>query len=181
MVAPPPEIMEIWDRLNLRRRYVGVAGVDAHAFPVPIGPLRVEIFPYKVHFRSLRTHIILDRPFSHDFAEARDQLYDAFRRCRVFISNMRWGSADSFSFVAHSGGKEYICGDSVENGKPVTFELRLPDHAEISLIRNGEKISGKTGTNLSYETETSGLYRVEVYKGKRGWIFSNHIRVGVDG
>ena len=91
MVGPTAEAMQIWDRLNLKRRYVGVAGVDAHAFPVKVGPLTVAIFPYKVHFRALRTHIILDEPLSSELDTARRQLYDALAGCRVFCSNLRGG------------------------------------------------------------------------------------------
>ena len=83
MVGPPQEALRIWDQLNRKRRFVGVAGVDAHAFPIDLGPFTVEIFPYKVHFRSLQTHLILEEPLASDFETASRQLYDALARCRV--------------------------------------------------------------------------------------------------
>jgi hypothetical protein len=36
------------------------------------------------------------------------------------------------------------------------------------------------GKNLEYRPKEPGIYRVEAYKGKKGWIFSNHIRVVSD-
>lgn len=179
MVGPPPEVLSIWDRLNLKRRYVGVAGVDAHAFPVDLGPLTVEIFPYKVHFRSLRTHILLDEPMAKDFETAREQLYTAFERCRVFCSNMRWGAADTFQFTAESEGRIATCGDALEFGPNVALKVHAPSRASIRLIHNGRQIAESVSRELNVAAAAPGLYRVEVWKGKRGWIFSNHIRIGV--
>ena len=59
MVGPTDRILKIWDEYNIKEKMVGIAGVDAHAFPVHIGPMTIEIFPYKVHFKCLRTHVIL--------------------------------------------------------------------------------------------------------------------------
>jgi len=51
IVAPPEETLKIWDKLNLKRKVVGIGGVDAHAHKYNLlGFLEVEIFPYKVLF-----------------------------------------------------------------------------------------------------------------------------------
>jgi hypothetical protein len=178
MVGPPPEAMQIWDRLNLKRRCVGVAGVDAHAFPVRVGPLTVAIFPYKVHFRALRTHIILDEPLSSDFGTARRQFYEALAGCRVFCSNYRWGDANEFSFQATLGSKTAVCGDVLSDHEGARLEIKLPSRATIKLIGNGQELVRATTDRLEYSVGQPGLYRVEAWKGRRGWIFSNHIRVG---
>ena len=87
LVTPTDRILKKWDELSMSKKMLGIAGVDAHAFPIKIGPLTVKIFPYKVHFRSLRTHILLNKKMSDDFETARSQLYDALRDCRVFFSS----------------------------------------------------------------------------------------------
>lgn len=178
MVGPPPEALELWDRLNLKQRYVGVAGVDAHAFPVEVGPLTVEIFPYKVHFRSLRTHIILDEPLSKDYGTARHQLFKALADCRVFVSNIRWGDANKFRFFARRSDQEAVSGQELANHVGVELSVRVPARSSIRLIRNGHAVMDIVSDRLDYTVNSPGLYRVEVWRGRRGWIFSNHIRIG---
>jgi hypothetical protein len=180
MVGPPPEALRIWDELNRKRRYVGVAGVDAHAFPIPLGPFTVRIFPYKVHFRSFQTHIILDEPLASDFATASRQVYDALAQCRVFNSNARWGDASAFQFSASDGSRHAVCGDSLPGYEGVNLSVKLPSRATIKLIGNGEQVAESRSEGLEYRVSAPGLYRVEAWKGKRGWIFSNHIRIGLD-
>ena len=180
MVGPPAEALEIWDKLNRKKRYVGVAGVDAHAHPIDIGPFTVEIFPYKVHFRSLRTHIILDQPLAPDFPTASGQLYAALANCRVFNSNCRWGDANEFQFVAYDGARSAVSGDSLSYRDGVKLTVKLPCRAKIRLIGNAQAIAETHSQGMDYTVTEPGLYRVEVWKGKRGWIFSNHIRIGID-
>lgn len=180
MVGPTSETLQIWDQLSRKGRYVGVAGVDAHAYPVKVGPFTVEIFPYKVHFRSLRTHIILDEPLAADFETASRQLYRALVRCRVFNSNRRWGDADRFMFVADDGGRRVVSGDSLDDHQGVKITVKLPSKATIRLVAGGNSVAETLSDGLDYAVPAPGLYRVEAWKGRRGWIFSNHIRIGVD-
>lgn len=179
MVGPTDEVLRIWDKLSLRGRYVGVAGVDAHAYSVKVGPFTVEIFPYKVHFRSLRTHIILDKPLASDFETAQGQLFEALASCRVFNSNLRWGDANSFVFRAENDTQMAVCGGSLESLRGSQLVVKLPSRATIRLICNGEKVAETKSDCLDYAAVRPGLYRVEAWKGRRGWIFSNHIRIGM--
>jgi hypothetical protein len=177
MIGPTDELLRLWDELNKKGRYVGIAGVDAHAFPVKVGPWTLEIFPYKVHFRCLRTNIILDEPLSQDFKIARKQLYSALRACRVYNSNVRWGSHDGFEFIARSGESVYTCGDSLPLTEEVNLHIRLPARATLKLVHDGRSLVQTHTSHLDYTVARPGLYRVEAWKRNRGWIFSNHIRI----
>ncbi len=179
MIGPTAWLLRKWDELNRKQKIVGVFAVDAHAFGIRVGPLAVEIFPYKVHFRCLRTHVILSEPLSGDFPTARRQLYDALRDCRVFGSNMRWGVADSFEFVAVNGAEKATCGGRLSSAENARLHVKLPSRAMIKLVANGETVLRTESDSLEFAVQTPGVYRVEAWKGKRGWIFSNHIRIAV--
>ncbi len=179
MIAPAEATVRRWDKLNLTRKVFGIASVDAHAFPVKIGPMTVEIFPYKVHFRSLRTFIILPEPMSTDFAVAKRQLFAALLDCRVFGANVRWGDPGRFLFVARNGDEMVISGGTLQSAVGAQIEVRSPERARIILIRNGSKILESVSDSMEFSVTESGLYRVEVWKNSRGWIFSNHIRIGI--
>lgn len=177
MTGPTERILKRWDELSQREKIVGVAGVDAHAFPVKIGPFMVEIFPYKVHFRCLRTHVLFPDPMSSDFGTAKKQLYDALLDCRVYISNMRWGNADHFEFFAQSGSEKVISGGTLTSSDDGKLVIKLPSTATVKLVHNGKYILETETDYLEYTDLHSGVYRVEAWKGKRGWIYSNHIRI----
>ena len=179
MVGPTERLLKKWDELNLKRKVGGIAAVDAHAFPVKAGPFTVEIFPYKVHFRALRSHVLLPHPLSEELEQAKWQIYDALRDCRVFFSNMRWGEADSFEFYGIQGSSRVVCGGSLESADNVRLQIKLPEKASIKLIHNGNTVLSADTDNLEYSVKEKGIYRVEAWKGSRGWIFSNHIRIGV--
>lgn len=178
MIGPPETTLKRWDDWNLKRKVVGIAGVDAHEFPVSVRPFTLKIFPYKVHFRCLRTHIILPEPMSEGFDTARAQLYDAFRDCRVYCSNMRWGAADDFIFTAKSGAGLVCSGGELPSVDHAQLHVRLPERAHINIIHNGRTVVSVDTTDLEYGVQKPGIYRVEAWKGTRGWIFSNHIRIG---
>jgi len=179
MIGPTDRILKRWDELNLKRKVAGLAGVDAHAFPIKVGPMTVEIFPYKVHFRCLRMHILLREPMSGDFEVARSQLYGAIRDCRLFFSNMRWGAADGFQFYARNREERAAVGESLESAEDTQLVVELPSRASIRLVHNGDYVYRVTGDRAEYEVVEPGIYRAEAWKGRRGWIFSNHIRIGV--
>lgn len=177
MVGPTERILRKWDELNMVRKCVGLAGVDAHAFPIPVGPFTIEIFPYKVHFRCLRTHVLLPEPMSTDFQTAKDQLYSAIRDCRLYSSNMRWGAADGFEYYAQNATEKVCCGGRLTSAKDAILHARLPSPADIRIIHNGQKALEVTTSSLQYRIPEAGIYRLEAWKGKRGWVFTNHIRV----
>ena len=177
MVGPTDRVLKVWDDYNIQSKMVGIAGVDAHEFQVKIGPMNLKIFPYKVHFRCLRTHIILPEKMSDDFETAKRQLYDALYECRVYISNIRWGNADSFEFYARNNSEKVISGGTLTNSDNSQLVAKLPSHATLKLVHNGKYILEAHTDYFEYNDLQAGVYRVEAWKGKRGWIFSNHIRV----
>jgi hypothetical protein len=179
MIGPTDRVRKKWDELSQVKKCVGIAAVDAHAFPVKVGPFTVRIFPYKVHFRCLRTSVILDQKLSKDFPTAAKQLYTALRECRAWCSNVRWGDPDGFDFWADGDNTRAGIGESLPLTKSVRLRALLPARAEIVVVHNGEVIHRKTGRVLDLAVTKPGVYRLEAWRGTRGWIFSNHIRVGV--
>ncbi len=179
MKAPPPETLRHWDTANQKRPVVGIAGVDAHAFPYQLGPKEVTIFPYKVHFRSLQNHIILTEPLSKDPKAAQRQLLGALRSCQLYFSNRRRGDASGFQFIVRAGGNTAICGGALESPDDSRLFVKTPHSAEIRLIHNGAVILRVHSDELEYSPSQTGLYRIEVLRNGFGWIYSNHIRIGV--
>jgi hypothetical protein len=178
MRSPTGRILQKWDDLSKEKKIAGLGAIDVHGFPYKIGPVRITIFPYKVQFKSLRTHLLLNEPLSKDVAMAGKQVYNAIRDCRAFVSNYRWGDATGFSFMAMQGEKKIISGGQIDSCKDVLIIVKSPQTGTIRIVCNGHIIEEEKVSSLKFCPRKNGIYRVEVYKGERGWIFSNHIRIG---
>jgi hypothetical protein len=175
--APTHRILARWDELNQKRKVAGVASVDAHGFLYRAGPLRLTIFPYKVQFKTLRTHLVLHEPLSRDLTTAKKQVYDAIRDCRVFVSNYRWGEGHDFHFEITSRHESAVIGGEVALDDQTTAIVTCPVRGSIRIIADGKLLVEQAGKRLEYRLTRPGVYRVEVYRGRKGWIFSNPIWV----
>jgi hypothetical protein len=186
IVAPPKETLKVWDELNIKRKVVGIGGIDAHAHKYNlVGFLEVEIFPYKVLFKSIRTHILLSEPIkkgksAKDINIAKWQIYEALKEGRCFVANDYVAESKGFRFFADLNGKKYQMGETVPDHKNVSLKILLPIPSfEIKLYRNGHLIETADGIDAEFVVNKKGSYRVEVFKDKRAWIFSNHIRINI--
>ncbi len=178
LISPPEETLKHWDKLAQKRRILGIASADAHGYRQKIiGPIWRTIFPYRVELRSMRTHILLKEPLSKDFAEAQKQVFTALKRCKVFMSNYRWGDATGFRFWAETPQRYAIVGDRISLHKRLRIFVESPLEARIRLIRNGELFTEVEGKKAIFASTKPGAYRVELYRNGKGWIFSNHISV----
>ncbi|MCX6171056.1 MAG: CehA/McbA family metallohydrolase [Ignavibacteriales bacterium] len=184
--APPSDTLEIWDKLNLKRKVVGIGGVDAHAHKVNVfGFVEMEVFPYKVLFKSIRTHILLKEEveISTDSVlinSAKKQIYKALEEGRCFVSNSYHGDAKGFRFTAEEGENIYQMGETIPLLNDLKLRIQTPkQNVKIKIIKNGEEIFSINDSFTQFLVKEKGVYRVEVYINQNAWIFSNHIRIGL--
>ena len=181
ILAPQQQTLARWDRVNARRKVVGIGGVDAHAHKYEMwgGLIRVTIFRYKIQFKTIRTHLLLSRSLQAgmDMDEAKKIVFHALLNCRVFISNYFNGDARGFRCTAENSRGTAQMGDSLVFRKPTYLHVRLPASGSIRLIREGKTVQEKEEQNATFSLPGAGLYRVEVYRKNRAWIYTNHFRI----
>ncbi|MBZ0202435.1 MAG: PHP domain-containing protein [Ignavibacteria bacterium] len=183
IIGPNQKSMKRWDQAAEKRHVTAIGGVDAHALKQNVlGFFEVEIFAYKVLFKSIRTHVLIDKPISSnnkdEYHSGVDKILDALKNGKCFISNHYYGSANGFRFFAEFKGITCNMGDVINTGgRPVVLKVLIPKECRIKLIRNGILIDERVGMNAYWNTEKPGIYRVECWLGDKGWIFSNHIRL----
>jgi len=180
IVAPKAETLRRWDDLNLKRKVPAIGGVDAHGHVHKLwGFIPKKIFHYKVSFRTIRTHIVTTsvlKPGSN-YSAALQVVYEALREGRSFIAHEYSGDASTFRFWAENGNSRAEMGETLPFKKDTLLRVTVPAEAQVSLIRDGQKLMVKQGRQLDFPLEQKGLYRVEVYRKSRLWILSNHIRI----
>jgi len=184
ILKPPEETLKVWDELNLKRRVVGIGGVDAHAHKYNVlGFFEVEIFPYKVLFKSIRTHVltkneILKSEDPKQIEKSKKIIYDALECGMCFISNDYHGDSKGFRFFGEANHKIYNMGETIEKRGKIKFKVLVPTQmADIRFIRNGKQIDSVENNECEFIVNNKGAYRIEVYLNGNAWIYSNHIRV----
>ncbi len=180
--APPEETLKKWDELNQIRKVVGIGGIDAHAHKYNLlGFVEVEIFPYKVLFKSIRTHILTNKQLNKgnkNYSEDKKIIYDSLKDGNCFIANDYHSDSKGFRFYAESNGKYFQMGDLLKLKNSAKLKVILPvPKAQIKLIRNGNEIETVENNEASFIVKKKGAYRVEVYYNGKAWIYSNHIRI----
>jgi hypothetical protein len=180
ILAPTDETLRKWDRINENRRVFGIGGVDAHAHIYRLwGFLRYRIFRYKVIFRTIRTHILTRRELivGSDHRHNLETVYNTLKTANCFVSNRYVGDATTFRSWVDNGKRSVIMGDEIEFLKGTRLHARLPRKASVRLIRNGELKAEKVGETITFNITEPGVYRIEVHKKKRPWIYTNHFRI----
>jgi len=184
IVAPCSESVKKWDELNQKKRVSAIGSVDAHAHRMSLlGFYNVEVFPYKVLFKSIRTNVLLYEELSKkpkDFEKNKKAIINALKTGRSYITNNYYGSAKGFRFFAEYSKEKYQMGDDIilnEDNKKITFNFYVPKEVQIKLMRNGECIYEQDGFGGIFDSDKEGVYRLECWINDKAWIFSNHIRV----
>lgn len=180
--GPLPNTLRKWDELLANERVVAIGGSDSHAIRYRLGPLNKIIFPYDFHFRTVNTHVFIEKPLSGDVEADKQMIYDALAAGHCFVGYDLPLPARGFRFTAQGREAAAVMGDEIAARGGVTLQAHLPDMAEIRLIKDGRVIqSTRKGQALTRITTDPGVYRVEAHRRflgrRRGWIFSNPIYV----
>ncbi len=184
IVSPDAEAVKKWDELNLKRRVPAIGSVDAHAHKMSLmGFYNVEIFAYKILFKSIRTHVLLDNKIDEraPFEESKREIINALKEGSSFIVNHYHGDGRGFRFFADYGGNKYNMGDDItadkKDIKNIVFNAYLPKEANVKFIKDGVCLDEVKGPGGVWNAVGPGAYRIECWLNGKGWIFSNHIRV----
>ena len=178
--GPSRKTLLFWDRVCAERRVVAIGGSDAHGSLFRWGPFSLTPLSYRDGLSSINIHPLLDHPLANNSIDAGKQIYGAMKDGRLHIAHDRLASSRGFRFF-------YACkgGPTLEMGEERAFQsgtlfVKTPYKGEIRLLRNGVLVARRTDASFSFDVETPGVYRIEVYLrvpffGIRPWIFSNPV------
>jgi hypothetical protein len=171
LTRPFPREIARWDELNARHRIYGFFAADAHLL-------------YRAMFSYLRLHLILDRPLSRDFGEARAQVLETLRAGRFYNAVEAAGQARGFRFWGEKGELRIPMGRAPLYEPPCRLRVRAPFDfdVEIRLIKDGRVIRATREKECLFDAPGPGVYRAEVYlrsptplDRRVPWIVSNPI------
>lgn len=190
LLAYPEEKMNEFDRLNMKRRVVGIGVAGAGSYDI-LGWRRDYYFPsYQSVMGMVHTVIVTRTPYNATYKHDREITLDALRKGHAYVSFPGLEPARGFFFTASSGHSTVMMGDSLRLDGKATLGVSVPDSdgVETQVLRNG-KIIGRyhdvEGVNLT--VSTPGEYRVQVFQKRTmlpfflrrsyPWILSNPIYI----
>jgi len=178
------QITDKWDELLAQGdKVVAVGGADAHEIVAHAGPLTRKVFPYEFHFRSVTTHVLLDKPLKEMVEEDNLAIMDALAKGHCYVALDLHKKASGFRFSCEGDACHGIMGDEAHAQGSFTLKITLPEITECLLLKDGKVIqTWKNKQNIVHHVKDKGVYRVEVYRktnfGRRtAWIYSNPIYI----
>lgn len=172
--GPTQKVLTLWDRISMKRKVVGIAGLDIHSLPFFFYILDInKSFRYYNIFKGLRDHLLIKGQLTGDSQEDKKKIMDSLKEGNLFFAND--GLADSSGFFFGTEDGEKTMGDTVEKG--TSLIVRCPVKATVYIIFNGSIISEEGTEKKEFCPEKDGVYRVEVKLNGNPWIFTNHIKV----
>jgi hypothetical protein len=163
-----------WDSLSRIRRFVGVAGNDAHQNLAVLGR-RVD--RYDLIFRALNMHVLAQ-------SLTEDNIIAGLREGRCFASFGLLGDAAGFQFRVReisTGRQRAVLGEELQMQDGLVLEAQSPIPGALTLLRDGVPIRRDRGRLLRHGIDQPGVYRVEVslrvVDRWRPWIFANPIYI----
>jgi hypothetical protein len=190
-----PGVLDRWDQLNMTRRVVSIAGLDAHAWlgygqstDPDSSRWHLRIPGYEATFRTFSNHVVLDAPFSGNAAADSAALIDAVRRGRLYSVIDGLATPGGLSFSASSGSQQAAIGGElpIDGDVLVRASVTAPPGTTIVLFKNGERVHEVTDAALEMNGgKEMAVYRVEAYVSNSPggppvpWIVSNPIYAGV--
>ncbi len=135
---------------------------------------RIDIDECQRSLRFVNNHVLAN-------ALTEEDILGALRRGRSFIAFDMLADARGFVFLAETGGKKYVMGDTV----PIRDDLKLradsPNHVRFTLLRDGQVIDTKESRRYEHVPVLPGKYRLEaelfVVDDWVPWIYTNPIIV----
>ncbi|MDP3921459.1 MAG: CehA/McbA family metallohydrolase [Candidatus Omnitrophota bacterium] len=163
----PLDHIRFWEQ-NLTGNHTAIVGAaDAHIHFEFLGMSPENL---RMYFESVTTYVIANRL-------EEKAVVKAIGEGRSYLAFEVRGDASGFTFTAVSGSRELEMGDTARSGKSVEFKAASPGRAWMYLIKNGQVVESRRGTELRFTTADAGVYRVEVHKDGGLWILSNPIYV----
>ncbi|MBM3296876.1 MAG: hypothetical protein FJY83_04680 [Candidatus Aminicenantes bacterium] len=167
----PARELARWDEVNARHNIYGFFSTDAHLL-------------YRPMFSFLRLHLILDRPLSRNFDEARAQVVEALRTGKFYNAVDAAAQARGFRFWGEKDGRRIPMGRAPGYIPPLQLRVkaRFDFDVEVRILKDGRVVHSSREKEFLFDVPGPGVYRAEAYLRSRTpldprvpWIVSNPI------
>lgn len=177
--GPTKKVLKLWDKFNNEMEPImpAIGGVDAHALKIKKWIFRVTIFPYLSSFKNITNLLHIEEDLPQDFEGRKKLILNALKKGQnIIINNNKQLREFPLFYIENKTDKAYS-GDLIKDDGNCSMTIKLPQRAQIKVLRNGENISEIEAKALELSNLNNGKYRFEAYYKNHPWIFSNPISI----
>ncbi len=179
IIKPKKQVLKKWDELNNKgMKIAGIGSVDSHENKYSAGPLSISFLPHRKLFGTIRTNIQTRKPLSS--VNAAQDILTCLKKGNSYIVN--YTHADPYIFYcgieSKASEKFALPGEEISiNEKDLCLFVYLQQDCHVKIIHNGKTKHTEYRNKISYPIKEKGFYRIEVFIGLKGWLFSNPMYV----
>jgi hypothetical protein len=151
------------------------------ALRVMFGPLepgrelfRFQLDPYERMTRYVATHVL-----APELTE--EALLDSLKEGRVFVGFDMLADCRGFVYLAEDGAQRAVMGESLPFREGVRLKAASPHACRFTVLRNGEPVHHEEGTELDWQPDKPGKYRVEaelnILDEWTPWVYTNPLEL----
>jgi hypothetical protein len=180
--GPQMKTLARWDELAQKGHCVAIGEIDNHGNRRTLFGIRHRLFPFNFAFRTIRTHVLLDKPLTKNTQEDIKTVLKALREGQSYVSLDIWNDPTGFSFSVYDEKNRAWPGGEFKRQGEAILEAKLPKPGRLRLIRDGRIVKEERKRSaLQWDVDLPGVYRVEaqqrIFGRWRPWIYSNPIWV----
>lgn len=187
LIRDPLDEINLWDRNNKLRPFVGVAGSEASARTIPLANYLIRFPGYQRIFEFMTNHIQTRSELTGSFISDRAKIFQAIKNGNLYFSLDSIGDPKGFNCVMMDKGRSQLIGSKLKLSKDLSLDVKLPAvpkyFYEITIFKDGDRWTAFNVPEISVPITEPGTYRVEVRvspffplpdaKKWMTWIFTN--------
>jgi PHP domain-containing protein len=175
--GPPAHHLRRWDELSARRRVPAIGGLDGHQPGIRVGGRVRSPLPHRRTFDLLRTHLLCARPLTGDVEADWRTVLQALAGGTAWLTCPCVAPAYGARLWAERRDGAVIRMGAEGPAGPSVLRVRLPQEAEVRVIRGGARFHQSRGRDVDVPIEAAGVYRVEARIDGRLWLLSNPVHL----
>jgi hypothetical protein len=99
--GPSIKTLARWDKLAQEGHCVAIGEIDNHGHRRSLLGFTRKVFPFTFSFRTIRTHVLLEKPLTKDAQADIPVILEALRRGQSYVSLDLWNDPAGFSFSVY--------------------------------------------------------------------------------
>jgi len=180
--GPQAKTLTRWDVLTQKGHCVAIGELDNHGHRRSFFGVPRDVFSFDFAFRTVRTHVLLEKPLTHQGENDTRMILSAIKQGQSYVSLDYWNDPKGFSLTIHDEKNEAFPGGEFVRKDQAILETKLPFPGRIRLIHDGRLIKEeRRRAAMQWDINLPGVYRVEAQQPVAGawrpWIYSNPIWV----
>ncbi|MBY0386350.1 hypothetical protein K2X05_14435 [bacterium] len=164
LINEPTKEINLWDRLNLSHKTIGVLGNHSTGKIFSAGPISFSFPTYEDSFRFGSNHILMSGELTGVASRDLEKIHKAFTNGQFYFAIDALANPEGFAAYMKSAGREFMMGSIVPLSKNTTLYVDLPalniKSFEIKVFKDGIELLRSTNQKSEFKITEAGNYRV---------------------